>query len=113
MSLQVRFSATKYSFFQPLLMVSVLLALMAGKCSDSKCEVFARITDQTDLDGCGLMLELEDKSLLLPANLGDYDIEVADGDTVAVSYKVVPDAMSACMREDATVTLTCIEVISH
>jgi hypothetical protein len=113
MSHQVRFSGTKYSIFQPLLIVFVLMALWAGKCNEGECDVFARVTDQSGLDGCGLMFELKDKTLLLPANLDDYDIQVADGDTVSMSYQIIPDAMSVCMREDATVSLSCIEVISN
>lgn len=108
----VRIKGTKYFTLNPLLIVFVLLPLLAGKCGDAKCDVFARVSDQSGLDGCGLLFELEDSSLLLPTNLDDFDLPLTEGDTVSISYKVIPDAMSVCMRENATITLTCIELIS-
>ncbi len=112
MSDHVRIVDTKYSFLRPLLIVFVMLALLASKCGDTKCDVFARVSDQSGLDGCGLLFELEDDSLLLPANLESFDINLEEGDTVAISYEIIPDAMSVCMRENATITLTCLEVIA-
>ena len=86
---------------------------MAGKCNSGKCDVFARVSDQSGLDGCGILLQLDDGSMLLPANIDAFNLDLTEGDTLSISYDVVPDAMSVCMRENATVTLTCADKVSE
>ena len=72
-------------------------------CPDSKK---ATLTDMTGLDGCGMMITLNDDSRLDPINLGDFDINIEDGQKVWISYTVTP-MNNICMSGES-ITIECI-----
>lgn len=84
------------------------------------CSVTATVTDFTGLDGCGLMLVLEDGTRLnpekrvyvtAPKQEDDplYYFTLTAGDKVKIAYKDV-DGMDACMA-GKPVFITCITKI--
>ena len=96
-----------------LVILGLAVILSASKCqTEGPCDEWAIATDRTSLDGCGMLLQTEDR-LLLAANLGDLELDLQDGDSVSISYDVIEDAMSICMAEDATVMLRCAVVLSQ
>jgi len=88
---------------------------------DSCCETIARVKDFSNLDGCGIVLELEDGTILIPEKRvyvqapkpeddPAYYFEFVAGDTVCIASKKV-DLMTSCMAGQ-NVFLTCIKKIS-
>ncbi len=83
------------------------LALFLSHCQAPQRSVFCDETVtviETNLDGCGLLLQLRNGKTLLPVNGDAY--HYAAGDQLAISY-VDEDAMSICMAESQTIRLTC------
>ena len=76
------------------------------------CEVLGTVKDFSGLDGCGLLIEIGDGGLLNPVKLPD-GAELKANQAVRFNYKKLEDMMSSCMREQAFVEITCLEVISH
>jgi hypothetical protein len=87
------------------------------ECTD--CSTTAIVKDLTGLDGCGLVFELSDGSRLEPTKRTYiqapkpeedplYYFELKAGDTVRISYKEEPSAMSICMV-GKVVFVTCIK----
>jgi hypothetical protein len=73
-----------------------------------KCNTPATVVDHSGLDGCGLLLQLIDGSLLLPMNADEFDLKA--GEQVRISYQQT-EAMSICMKEDQIVKLTCLQPV--
>ncbi|GEM_PF-4050037 len=74
----------------------------------SSCTTQARIVDYSDLDGCRLLLQLDDGRLLLPQKWPKEFVPQA-AMRVRIGFEIVPEAVSICMVEDAVVRLSCIE----
>jgi hypothetical protein len=87
-------------------------ALTVGQCQQKPCDTFAVVRDNTGLDGCGILFETENDGLLLPQNFGQLNMAAINGDTIAISYTIVKDAMSVCMAENAIVEVSCIGMVS-
>ena len=49
------------------------------------------------LDGCGLVIELENKEILEPSNLSDFNVTLKDGQKVFLDYEVSSGGASICM----------------
>jgi len=81
--------------------------LPAGK----SCDVPGTVKDFTGLDGCGLLIELENGDLLNPVKLPD-GTELKAGQSIRFTYKTLEDMMSICMREKAFVEITCLELVA-
>jgi len=67
----------------------------------------AKFKDLTGLDGCGMVIQLQNGSYLEPTNLCDMDIEIKDGQKIWVSYHIAPNMASICMVGDI-VEIDCI-----
>jgi len=67
----------------------------------------AKFKDLTGLDGCGMVIQLQNGSYLEPTNLCDIDIEIKDGQKIWVSYHIAPNLSSICMVGDIVV-IDCI-----
>lgn len=76
---------------------SILLGLFS--CSRTSCEnaQAATIEDYTGLDGCGLVIKLQNGEVLEPTNLNDFNITPTDGMKVWVKYHNVSGMASICM----------------
>ena len=79
-----------------LLLVSTFLFV---SCNRSSCEnaQAATIEDYTGLDGCGLVIKLQNGEVLEPVNLNDFNLTPTDGMKVWVKYHEVSGMASICM----------------
>ncbi len=76
-----------------------LVLLGIGSCKkEEACDGGMKGTfkDLTGLDGCGWVIELEDKSVIEPSNLSDFMIIPEEDKKIWVSYESAPLA-SICM----------------
>lgn len=90
----------------------IFVMLLVGCHTPKKagfCSVVANVI-KSDLDGCGLLLQLRNKKKLLPINAKSFNFDV--GQKVMISYDA-SDAMSICMYEDEIVHLTCLHILSR
>jgi hypothetical protein len=102
--------------------VIILLALFATGCTErsdpdtdtkagklKSCSTPARLKNLTGkLDGCGYVLELNDKTILEPVVLpDDIGFDFSDGKLVYINYEEV-EAVSVCMA-GKTVKVTCMK----
>ena len=75
----------------------ILLLLMA--CSKSNSGMLkGRLHDYTGLDGCGMLIDLDNGTTLEPANLSNFqdNVNLVDGQKVWVKYHEI-SAGSICM----------------
>lgn len=100
---------------QKLCILLFCLSFMACKTQSSKiapdanaCLYKGKVQDFTGLDGCKLLIVLEDGSRLEPIN---YSETLKDKQIIAFNYEIVEDAMSICMA-GKIVRLTCLEVMA-
>lgn len=84
------------------------LLLIFSACDRTSCEnaQAATIEDYTGLDGCGLVIKLQNGEVLEPVNLNDFNITPTDGMKVWVKYHEV-GMMSICMV-GPTVEIDCL-----
>lgn len=78
------------------------------KTSQENCSVNGIVRDLSGLDGCGLLIELDNGDLLNPAIL-PVGVSLRNGQRISFSYKVLPDRVSICMSEKAIVEITCLQ----
>jgi hypothetical protein len=90
------------------LILSTVLLLIFSACDRTSCEnaQAATIEDYTGLDGCGLVIKLQNGEVLEPINLNDFNITPTDGMKVWVKYHEV-GMMSICMV-GPTVEIDCL-----
>lgn len=92
-----------------------LLTVTAGdKCgrqasATQSCSHAVKAKDFKGLDGCGILLVLDNGKKLLATNMNDFEIKWTDGSSYRVDYEILEDMMSICMAENHTVKLTCAE----
>lgn len=94
------------------------IALLAFTCNSNKnsvgphnCKTTAVVKDFTGLDGCGLLIVLDNGDKLLPAKMSNPNFKLQDGQKIRLNYTVLEDAMSICMAEKASIEITCIELV--
>jgi hypothetical protein len=77
---------------------SFLLVIFTA-CERTSCEnaQAATILDYTGLDGCGLVIKLQNGEVLEPTNLNDFNFTPTDGMKVWVKYHELQNVMSICM----------------
>ncbi len=83
----------------------------ASKVNTSDCQTLATVKDFTGLDGCGLMIVLDNGDKLIPNTISDANFELREGQRIKISYTELEDMMSSCMAEKAHIDITCIELI--
>lgn len=81
-------------FIVVILFLSFSSCAKKDACPDSQK---ATIVDRTGLDGCKLMIELKDGTMLEPTNLEDFSIKKEDGSKVWISYSDAENGFSICM----------------
>lgn len=74
------------------------LFLIFSACNRSTCDnaQAATIVDYTGLDGCGLVIQLQNGTVLEPVNLNDFNLTPTDGMKVWVKYHEIAGG-SICM----------------
>lgn len=70
------------------------------------CTTLGVVKDFSGLDGCGLMIELENGDLFNPVELKD-GMALKANQHISFSYEKLEDMMGSCMRESAMVKITC------
>lgn len=80
---------------RPLLLIA-FLACIHFSCQKESEEIQGIVKDYTGLDGCGLVIVLDDGTNLEPAVLPQNISLVADK-RIAVKYRVLTDRYSNCM----------------
>lgn len=90
------------------LLILLVSSLILSSCDRTSCEnaQAATIEDYTGLDGCGLVIKLQNGAVLEPINLNDFNITPTDGMKVWVKYHEV-GMMSICMV-GPTVEIDCL-----
>ncbi len=92
----------------------LLVAIISTSCQISQrlhyCQEAVVVKDYSGLDGCKLLLQRSDQTLLLPVNLDSYDITA--GDRLVISFQPT-EGMSICMAEQKLVILTCVQHLSE
>ena len=90
------------------LVIVISTSLLIFSCNRTSCEnaQAATIVDYTGLDGCGLVIKLQNGEVLEPINLHDFNITPTDGMKVWVKYHEVGLA-SICMV-GPTVEINCL-----
>ena len=78
------------------------------KANQEECNLHGTVRDFSGLDGCGLLIELDNGDLLNPAVLPE-GVSLRNGQRISFSYKVLPDRVSICMSEKAIVEITCLK----
>jgi len=79
--------------------------------STENCNTIATVKDFTGLDGCGLMIVLENGDKLLPGKI-DNNFTLRAGQRVKMDYTEMKDQVSVCMAEKAIINITCIELVA-
>lgn len=76
-----------------------VVAFLFVACNRSTCEnaKAATIEDYTGLDGCGLVIKLQNGTVLEPTNLNSFNITPTDGMKVWVKYHELSGMASICM----------------
>ena len=96
-------------------LLAFILVLQISGCNKSSSENAqacenahkAKFKDLTGLDGCGMVIQLQNGSYLEPTNLHEMDIEMTDGKKIWISYHSLPNMASICMVGDI-VEIDCI-----
>jgi len=103
---------------QKLLIMTTLLLLMS--CGGNKgvpngnstaCSTTGTVQDFTGLDGCKLLIVLENGDKLEPAVVKE-GVTLKNGQTIKFGFKEMTDMMSVCMA-GKIVEVTCVEVLSE
>jgi len=103
-----------YKAFIILLLISIVGCDTKKVVNDNdttKCHEIATVKDFTGLDGCAILLVLENGDKYLPAKNSVAGFTLKTGQKIRFGYKAIPDAMSICMAEKMSIELTCAEVI--
>ena len=75
------------------------------------CTTLGVVTDFSGLDGCKLLIVLENKKKFLASKL-PRGVQLVEGQQIRFGYKPIADGVSICMTEDQIVEVTCLEVIA-
>jgi len=103
-------------FLQNILLIAIILFSFACQTNKSSvatesCQTVATVKDFTGLDGCGLLILLENGDKLLPAKVNDKNFTLRDGQKIRFDYKELENMASVCMAEKAAIEITCIELL--
>ena len=71
------------------------------------------VKDFTGLDGCKLLIVMDNGDKLLPSKINDESFTLAENQRISFSYVEIEDAVSICMTENAIVEVTCIKLIEQ
>ena len=100
------------SFFSSLIL---LTACKTSKSSGdySKCTTNGTVQDFSGLDGCSLLIVLENGDKYLPTNPEVDGKVLKAGQNIQFGYKEGEDMVSICMSESKIVELTCLNILEE
>ena len=81
----------------------------AGYGEDA-CTTSGKVQDFSGLDGCKLLIVLDNGDKYLPMKPEFNGLSLADGQNIRFGYKEVEGVASICMTESKTIELTCLEL---
>lgn len=82
------------------------------KVATENCQTMGTVKDFTGLDGCRLLIVLDNGDKLLPSKVNDENFTLRDGQRIKFDYIELTDMGSMCMAENAIIEITCIELVS-
>ena len=85
----------------------------SNSTTPGKCDTMATVKDFTGLDGCKLLIVLDNGDKLLPAKVNDKSFTLKDGQRIKLGYKKIDGMASICMAEKMSIEVTCIELVSE
>ena len=101
-----------------MLAFSVLLLFMA--CNTSKkskgnesCEQMATVQDFSGLDGCGILIVLDNGDKYLPIADEFEGKKLQAGQKISFGYKEAEAMASICMAESKIIELTCLNILEE
>jgi hypothetical protein len=86
-----------------LFLAIVVTVLLAFSCSEKeKLDVDVKnyngvVVDYSDLDGCGLIIELDNGDKINPIIINTPNLDLEDGQNVEISYEAIDTIATACM----------------
>ncbi len=98
--------------YKLLILLSCLLILCASKCEKGECTEMGTIKDFSGMDGCGLMIVLDNGEKLQPVEYDSDKPEIREGQRIKFGYKELKDQMGICMS-GKMVKINCIEFIKN
>lgn len=89
------------------------VAVLAGCCTskrvnESTCTSSGIVRDFSGLDGCKLLIELDNGDLLNPAELPE-GATLTPGERLIFSFEILEGYISTCMSEKYIVKITCLK----
>jgi hypothetical protein len=77
--------------------------------TEANCELKGQVKDYSHIDGCKLLIELENGDMIFAMKVPD-GFELRADQKIRLSYKVVPNIASICMVETVFAEITCIRL---
>ena len=89
----------------------IIIIMFATACNKNKCSdsVKAELKDLSSIDGCGLVIKLENGTRLDPLNLSDFNIEMTNGKKVWVSYHLTTNLIATICMVGDIIEIDCIK----
>ena len=97
---KISFCADKVLESYPVQMhVSCLKSIEVIKPAVTACAntALVKVEDKTGLDGCGWVLQMENKEYLEAMNIDQYQDKLKNGNQVKITFEYVNDIASVCM----------------
>lgn len=102
-----------------IIFLSLFVAMFSCKTNKSSvdsngkdCDVIGTVKDFSTLDGCGLLIVLENGDKLNPFKINDSNFKLKANQKIKFGYKKLSEMMSICMSERAIIEITCVEELS-
>ena len=102
------------------ILITILFALVVIGCNTTKdtnnpsaCKTNGTVEDLTGLDGCGLLIVLENGDKYLPTTNDFEGKTLAAGQKISFGYKEAEAMASICMAESKIVELTCLTILAE
>ena len=96
--------------------LTLLLIVVATSCASRKastnCSTRAKVVDLSQVDGCGLMFEINDKNFK-PLEFKVPKPQLEAGMLLDLDYQPLKGVMSTCMAERGSISVTCIKVVKR
>ncbi|MDZ7742070.1 MAG: hypothetical protein U5Q03_10045 [Bacteroidota bacterium] len=81
-----------------MIIIALAVTALAGSCNEDMVKnKKGFVRDLTGLDGCGLLIELEDGTFLQPFEIVP-DFRLEEGQHVKINYSLMKEVGSTCMK---------------
>jgi hypothetical protein len=109
--LPVQLPMIRTSLLLTIFLMVTLFSCKTGNQQPTTCNTLATVKDYTGLDGCSLLIQLDDGTLLEPQSTKIGDLQLTDGQRITIDYQIIEDAASICMTGDHIVNITCAQIV--